>query len=385
MRARAFLMMAVVGILSVAASAAEWDMVLLEVNPIDWQGTPAYEYIYDIYGTPYNDFHLTGFDATRVLNMYEGAFWDKWEGWAAGYESWITNFDPWTYQSPHYPSYGEGDTADVWWVHPTEEEIVQNDWGNPAYWGGRGYDPVYAATHGIENRWHSPSEYAAGAGNSWMGGQVRTVAGGDAYDGLYFGYFTVDSQDWTGAELEMTIRMIHLDGPNGTITYQPDGFEGNVVMGPGQSFVCGDFDGDADCDADDVDNMCANMGGDSGIYDMDGDGDVDEDDFRWIIENCLEYDCDGDGVTDGFGTFRGDFNTDGTVNGTDLSIMSSNFGAPTGFAGGNANCDTTVNGTDLSILSGTFGNTKCTTPIPEPITLGLLCVGGGAMLRRRRA
>ena len=144
----------------------------------------------------------------------------------------------------------------------------------------------------------------------------------------------------------------------------------------------GDFDGDGDVDADDVDDLCANMGGDVETYDLDDDGDVDEDDMVFHVENYLEYDSDGDGVADGTGTFRGDFNADGSVNGTDLSIMNGSFGQTAGFAGGNANCDTTVNGTDLSILAGVFGNVA-TAAIPEPMTIGLLSLGGLALLRRR--
>jgi len=144
----------------------------------------------------------------------------------------------------------------------------------------------------------------------------------------------------------------------------------------------GDFDGDGDVDADDVDDLCANMGGDVGTYDMDGDGDVDEDDMTFHVENYLEYDSDGDGTPDGQGTFRGDFNADGSVNGTDLSIMNGNFGGSVGFAGGNANCDATVNGTDLSILAGVFGNVA-TSQVPEPMTITLLSLGGVAALKRR--
>ena len=144
-----------------------------------------------------------------------------------------------------------------------------------------------------------------------------------------------------------------------------------------------DFDGDGDVDADDVDALCANMGGEAAIFDTDGDGDVDADDLLYHVETFLEFDTDGDGAPDGTGTFRGDFNTDGSVNGTDLSIMVGGFGSAVGFAGGNANCDGAVNGTDLSILAGGFGNIA-TAAVPEPATLGLLALGASAMLLRKK-
>jgi len=186
----------------------------------------------------------------------------------------------------------------------------------------------------------------------------------------------------------MTIRLVHPLGP-GDITYSMYGAfyweqQNATIIGPAEpTCTCTDFDSDGDFDADDIDILCTNMGGDPATYDLDGDGDVDEDDMVYAVENLLEYDSDGDGVPDGEGTFRGDFNLDGAVNGTDLSIMNGNFGQTAGYAGGNANCDTTVNGTDLSILAGEFGNTA--TAIPEPVTALLIAAGGCAALRRRRA
>ena len=155
------------------------------------------------------------------------------------------------------------------------------------------------------------------------------------------------------------------------------------VLGLTDLVPTGDFDGDGDVDADDIDILCANMGGDPGTYDLDGDTDVDEDDMIYLVESLIEYDTNGDGTPDGQGTYQGDFNLDGVVNATDLQIMKGSFGnSGVGYADGNANCDIVVNATDLQILKGNFGSIAAA--VPEPITLGLLAVGGAALLRRRK-
>ena len=156
-----------------------------------------------------------------------------------------------------------------------------------------------------------------------------------------------------------------------------------LTVDPAWHVVTGDFDSDGDTDLRDIEILCDNLGGNPGTYDMDGDGDVDADDMIALVQTYLEFDSDGDGTPDGTGTFLGDFNADGIVDGTDLSILSGGFGGSGGFAGGDSNGDGTINGTDLSILSSTFGNVA-TAAVPEPVTLGLLAIGGMAMLRRRR-
>ena len=146
---------------------------------------------------------------------------------------------------------------------------------------------------------------------------------------------------------------------------------------------------DGDADQDDVDLLCANVGGsDLATFDLDKDGDIDEDDQLFLIEQLLEYDLDGDYIPDGVGSKRGDFNLDGVVNATDLAIQKVSFG-PTGefsYRHGNANCDSTVNGTDLAILRDNFGWTPPGggEAVPEPASIGLLLSGGVMLLRRKR-
>ena len=152
------------------------------------------------------------------------------------------------------------------------------------------------------------------------------------------------------------------------------------MIGPGCTKI-GDLDGDCDVDDEDIDILCANMGGDPDDFDFDGDNDVDEDDLIFLIENLVELQ-DGSGRV---GTKRGDFNLDGLVNATDLAIMKPNFGfSPRMYSQGNANCDTVVNATDLAILKLNFGFTAPTGVIPEPASLILIGLGGLGLLRRRR-
>ena len=148
----------------------------------------------------------------------------------------------------------------------------------------------------------------------------------------------------------------------------------------------GDFDGDGDVDADDIDELCDNMGSANPAYDLDDgsgtgtpDGVVDANDFLYEIEHLVEL---SDGVR--VGTKAGDFNLDGLVNATDLAIMNPSFGfSGVDYAAGNANCDDVVNATDLAILDVNFGYVAPAGSVPEPVTVSLLCIGGLAILRRR--
>ena len=226
----------------------------------------------------------------------------------------------------------------------------------------------------MDNPIHSPNEYSGVSANSMY-------AGSSSVDGIHF--WQAIGQGYRSG-LFMTIRLVHPLGP-GQINYSICGWvweqSETPIIGPAVAGgPAGDFDGDLDVDADDIDILCANMGGDVATYDMDGDLDVDEDDMIYHIENLVELQ-DGSGRV---GTMRGDFNLDGFVNATDLAIMKPNFGlSGMLYSDGNANCDVVINGTDLAVLSGNIGFAAPTGAIPEPLTIGLLSIGGVALLRRR--
>jgi len=154
-----------------------------------------------------------------------------------------------------------------------------------------------------------------------------------------------------------------------------------VLLAPAATLALpGDFDSSGAVDAADIDLLCANLG--NSAYDLDGDLDADEDDFVFLVTTYAEWSHAGTGNS-GQGTATGDFNLDGLVSVTDLQVIKDYFGvAGAGWANGNANCDTLVNATDLAVVQANFGSIAWVTA-PEPVTLALLPLGGGAVLFRR--
>ena len=367
-----------------------------------------YEYYFDLYtlangsGSTFYFLHLAGLDNGKILNAQtnrpaaDGGGTVNTQRWGdpnGAYEAWPAAtgriFDLWTKTV--------NDTA----IGATSFDKWRSSYDDGAGgWTDSGLGYAGSST----NNPHAYSDYVhySGAGVDFWKAELtgpgqplhwwNTQLGvAPSIDTVYLAGSTAWSTTGT-AGLTMTLRIVYDEiidpatigwGGDGTLQY-PVLVDFTVdVFTPDP----GDLDEDGDVDPDDVDVLCANVGSLDpnvlAVMDLDLDGDVDEDDMIVLVETLLEYDTDGDGTIDGAGTFRGDFNVDGTVNGTDLSIMSGGFGTTTGFAGGNANCDSTVNGTDLSILSSQFGNIA-TAAIPEPVTLGLLSLGGLALLRRRK-
>ncbi len=141
--------------------------------------------------------------------------------------------------------------------------------------------------------------------------------------------------------------------------------------------LAGDFDNDGDVDADDIDLLFDNLGGVDMAFDLNSDGLVDQADVdEWVLNTVP--------VGENVGTVFGDFNLDGAVDAGDLALLGGSFGqaGDFGWAEGDATGDGVVDAGDLALLGGNFGT--IVHPVPEPMTLGLLAMGGVGILNRRR-
>ncbi len=357
-----------------------------------------YEYFFDLYNinTTFYFLHLVGLDNSKIANAQTirpdaGVFkTQRWGDPNGAYEAWPAA----TGRLLDFWSKGRNDdlaSATAFDVSRTSYDDGSGGWTDSGlgYAGSSTDNPHaygdYVNFSGMSSREIWKAELTGpGQPLHWWNTQFGVVP---AQDTIYIaGSTTWASPGAVG--LVLTLRVVYDDvidpatiGWSGDATLAWDVLGDFTVVVPPATL--GDFDDDGDIDADDIDNLCANMGGAIDPYDVDEDGDVDADDMTYLIENLVEWD---NGVDSGVGTWQGDFNLDGVVNATDLAIMKGTFGTSgVGYAGGNANCDTVVNATDLAILKGTFGLVAPTGGgVPEPASLTLLTMGGLALLRKRR-
>jgi hypothetical protein len=336
------------GLVAAAARGeGEGYIEFVSATPINYEGTPAWEYYYDVYSGGLGSasqiwFH--GFDANELLNPLN----QRWDSSAAAGHHFAWG---------DFPSYRNADGSNEWVLSGEPGEML-----NPIH-----APDEYLAEENMEYIFLYPADITAeNELHYWYGNIVQYVTG-----------------------LYMTVRLVHPLAP-GDISYSIIGpfwweQQNATITGPAVAGKAGDFDTDGDVDADDIDLLTAEIaaGTNGSSFDVNGDGFVDEADLIEHIATLIER-TDG-----GVGTYRGDFNLDGYVDGTDLAILKAGFGLTgLGYAAGNANADTFVDGTDLAIFKATFGLSG--TPgggnppaVPGPATIGLLSLGAMALLRRR--
>ena len=398
------------------------DARVLAQNAISYNGQPANEYIIDIFASYYKgrdylevyDSRLVGLDPTQVLNTYGGEMRDIWSGLNSTTEQrwayWDNDAWAWIpYESTFVenggetnvqPAYGDPYT-DSWVIDPSEAEQTANGWQ---------YDAAYSGTNGAYNTWHAPSDYTDGSSVAVYGtgyvADIGTMSGGvftggtdgvnDAfhfpYWGGYPGLLTWNDVTNPAPVLSMTLRIVTTEDlsdeiANGGLGWvYDDGWGGNRVSvlemyDPfGLNGRVGDFDGDGDIDADDIDALGAAIqaGSVDLAFDMDGNGLVEQADFNLHVTTLVDT-----LIGEGSGTMFGDFNLDGVIDLIDLGTLGEQYGIGTGWATGDTDGNGVIDLIDLGSVGENYGF-AATAPIPEPATMTLLGLGAVALIRRRR-
>ena len=313
--------------------------------------TPAeigmWEYVYDVQGNGGNHLNsvtLHEFDASLIVNQNAGgALQQKWD-WVAANN-----------RGPYGGSNGSISYDGLTWTVADPVYEIDNTWHVPAdYWG---FQSFYAY----------PGFYTAGSISETGVSFQAKMSAGNALDGLI-----------------LTFRIVHPNAP-GNVSWYTHSFSDSgsgTIIGPGTPVTrVGDFDGDGDIDADDIDSLGAAIqaGSTDLLFDMDGNGLIEQADFDLHVTTLVDT-----LIGEGSGTMFGDFNLDGLIDLIDLGTIGEQYGVGTGWATGDADGNGLVDLIDLGSVGENYGFTA-TAPIPEPACVTLLGLGAVALVRRRKA
>jgi len=364
-----------VAVLAIATSAMAYDnpaYIELAATPRLLDATTAntpeeigmWEYVYDFQGngaTNTGDWGLRGddFDATAVINTNDAGKLNQQWNYTVGHAGWTTFYGD-------YSKFGS----------------MAGDEGLPP-----GGDPTEWRLHydcnSVLNIWHAPDAYtnakSFGGGWNYAVGEVQPNPNGPDRVCFYSSNYVS-----TLNGLIQTFRIVSPDAPGNIEWFIYNWNDGGnttsgVITGPlAVQGRLGDFDGDGDIDADDIDALgAAIQAGSTDLeFDMDGDGSVDSDDFDMHVTTLVDT-----ALGEGTGTAFGDFNLDGLVGILDLGLLGDGYNSTNGWANGDANGDGTVGILDLGLLGDNYGYDGSV--VPEPATLSLLALGGVALMRRR--
>jgi hypothetical protein len=345
------------------AQTGSGEITLVSARPLeageDFAGN--WEYVYDLNITDLDylsEHGLSGFDTSQILNQWE--------------------YDPYQYETAPQGTLVQYWT---WWA--------AHDVGTIECFGSYSTDQLTWTLHNepwsMDNTWHDPDDYTGGSGilkaPSWFTGLVD-----EDNDSLAYTARRLTGTNLTG--MVMTFRIVHPNAPGtidwwvsnrgGSASDAPTYTDIGTVIGPaGTISPVGDFDNDFDIDADDVDLLLANLGGDPEVFDLTGDGVVNQADVDDWVFNLVP-------IGENIGTVYGDFNLDGEVNAGDLALLATNYGLAGnwGWATGDGNGDGNVDAGDLAMLATNYGTVVH--PVSEPVTMSLLAVGSVALLKRRK-